>query len=221
MSQTGTVSSLHDLALRFESLGGGSVRGGGGYGCEFGFFQRGCGADPIGLLRWSSIWPAHLIEALRTRFTGLLDPRRIGLAQQTGWPEWKIYGGAYQLQMDHSGLNPAKISHDDAHAIICRRFGFLVRKLIEDLEAGNKLFVYRIADGDLEPEQLSELAAAVNAYGNNTLLYVQKTPDRAFSVERIHPGLMIGYIDRFAPGKDRIQFNPEGWEAVCRAALAA
>jgi hypothetical protein len=206
-----------DLALRFESLGGGSLRRG-GFGCEFGFFQRDCGAEPIGLLRWASINPDNLIAALETRFRGITDPANLRLERAHGWPEWKVTNVTYRVKFDHSGLNPDAVSEDEARSIVCRRLDFLARKLIVDLESGEKTFVYRVEDGVMD--RVEALAAAINAYGRNALLYVQI--GSSFGVDRVHPGLMVGRIDRFAPHPEtgQVKFNHGGWERVCRAAIS-
>ena len=40
-----------------------------------------------------------------------------------------------------------------------------------------------------------------------------------FTAVRKTPNLIVGYIDHFAPVEGRLDYNPIGWEAVCRAAL--
>lgn len=61
--------TLAQLVLRFEGLGD---------NCEFGLVQRHFGAEPLGLLRWTGITPAHLANALESGFAG------VGTEDQTG-----------------------------------------------------------------------------------------------------------------------------------------
>jgi tetratricopeptide (TPR) repeat protein len=55
-----TDQNVRDLVMQFESLGGR------GLGCEFGIFQRDCGAEPLGLLRWADMPYDMLLATLRT-----------------------------------------------------------------------------------------------------------------------------------------------------------
>ncbi len=90
---------LRSLAMGFESLGG---RGPGG-GCEFGLFQRACGAEPLGLLRWASVGPDQLIACLDSRFDGIgsLETTEIFVGEEgadrlggeRNWPEGRWPGG--------------------------------------------------------------------------------------------------------------------------------
>jgi hypothetical protein len=60
--------SDRDLVLNFESIGD---------NCEFGLVQRMAGAEPLGLLRFSSTPLPLLVRALRARFDGLADPANV------------------------------------------------------------------------------------------------------------------------------------------------
>ena len=59
-----------DLMMGFESLGD---------DCEFGFAQRGSGAEPLSLLRFGGIRLHRLHEALETRFAGIDDPANLAV----------------------------------------------------------------------------------------------------------------------------------------------
>src|ERR1700761_1738697 len=74
--------SDHDVALRFESLGGT------GHGCEFGLFQRHFGAEPLGLLRWADTPVDLLIKALESRFEGVGAPDNTILFAPEDGTEW-------------------------------------------------------------------------------------------------------------------------------------
>ena len=114
---------------------------------------------------------------------------------------------------------------DKMYSAACRRLQFLTRKLIDDLERGTKIFVFRRTDRDLTAEEIDALHAAMRRYGDNTLLYV-RYEDAAHAngtVELVKPGLMIGYMDRFKASRTRdLSATPPtaSWLAVCRAAYA-
>jgi hypothetical protein len=215
---------LDHVASQFESLGGGSLQANGwAFGCEFGFFQRHAGIEPMGLLRWASIASEDLIEGLRNRFEGVGDVSLLELRAHTG-QDWGATQTRYRIYLDHSNIDRKSSSEEEAKRKICTGLAFLRNKLLEDLENGDKIFVYRTYDHVLSNSQLDRLANAVNSYGPNLLLYVtqcgSETPP-PFTAEMRRPGLLVGYIDHFAPGNGELVYNNSGWEAVCRAAIDA
>jgi hypothetical protein len=220
------------VTAQFESLGGGALRNDGwefgwALGCEFGFIQKFAGINPLGLLRWASIDAEALITGLERDFHRADHPQELLLRDvlNDDWGNvvWGVRQLTYRIRLDHTG---EKVGTDRelARRNICQRLAFLRRKLLGDLAAGEKIFVYRTFDGRLPDRTLERLATAVNRHGPNTLLYVTRASgsDQAFTVARVSPGLMIGYIDRFAvsPEELRPSHNVEGWGALCRAALS-
>ena len=211
-----------EVVARFESLGGGTaVEGAWGLGCEFGFIQRRCGIEPLGLLRWASIAPTSLIAALESRFAGIDEPDHLVVEPTGEGVDWGFTQKLYGIVNGHSGHSLASVSRPEALRRICQQLRFLSRKLIGDLENDEKIFVYRMIEHEIDDSLLDRLARAVASYGRNRFLFVRKAPDRKrrFSIEVIRPGFMVGYIDRFA--SDLHGDNPQGWEVVCRAALLA
>lgn len=184
-----------DLVLQFESLGGR------GLGCEFGIFQRDCGAEPLGLLRWADMPYEGIISTLESRFAG------VGSEEYTELFLSAISGGRgeyctrdrREMMFMRAFIYEDEVPFDKMYASSCRRLQFLSRKLIEDLEQGNKIFVYRLTDRNLSDAELDRLHAATRSYGDNTLLYVryEDAEHPNGTVELVKPGLMIGYIDRF------------------------
>jgi hypothetical protein len=207
------------IAARFESLGGGmAVEGAWGFGCEFGFFQRSVGVEPISLLRWASIAPTSLAAALEARFAGIDVPANLTIRASVA-DGWGYTQNRYGIAADHTGLSITSVSAEDAQRRVCRHLGYLSRKLIGDLATDEKIFVYRVVQHEIDEGLLDRLAQAIASYGRNKFLFVRKTPEdkRHFTIEVVRPGFMIGYIDRFAT--DERGPNLEGWEIVCRAAL--
>jgi tetratricopeptide (TPR) repeat protein len=210
---------LRELALQFESLGGQML------GCEFGIFQRDCGAEPVGLLSWADMPCQGLIAALESRFDG------IGTEPNTELVRSSIDGGrAAYCTRDRRGfmlmwtfIGEDEVPFDRIHASVCRRLQFLARKLIEDLERGDRVFVYRVTDRTLTEAELARLHAAMRSYGDNTLLYVryQDAGHPNGSVELAGPGLMLGYIDRFKvspSGEVSASLPTASWLTLCRNA---
>lgn len=208
-----------ELVTQFESLGGR------GLGCEFGIFQRECGAEPLGLLRWADMPFKPLVATLNNRFEG------VGSEEHTELFISAISGGKGEYcTRDRRGMMfmrafvaENEMPFDRMFTASCRRIRFLTRKLIEDLESGSKIFVFRITDRNLDKSEIAELHKAMRHYGENTLLYVRYEDAEHPSgfVEQLRPGLLIGYMDRFkvSPNNELSAAPPTAsWLAVCRAA---
>jgi predicted Zn-dependent protease len=192
-----SAPALRDVAAHFESLGGFL------YGCEFGTVQRTFGADPLGLLRWSDMPPDRLIAALEARFDGVGLPENTVLAQYPSG-EYGTRDTRFHMAM-HTFVHSDQVPADKFTVQICRRLRLLARKLVEDLECANKIFVYKNTQRLLTAEELDRLFAAVRGYAPATLLFVQsETAEHPHgTVERDRPGLLVGYIG----GVPKLQSN--------------
>jgi tetratricopeptide (TPR) repeat protein len=206
-----------ELVMKFESLGGS------GHGCEFGIFQREFGVEPLGLLRWADLGHEALAEALETGFEGVGLPEQTELfvPPSTGRHEYWTRDKRYWMAM-RTFVPADEIAEDKMFERVCRRLQFLKRKMIEDLAGPSKVFVYKVIARNLRQEEVGRIHRAMRAYGDNTLLYVGYA-DRdhpAGTVELARPGLILGYVERFAFAPDDTNLGPatEGWLAVCRAA---
>ncbi|WP_428534225.1 hypothetical protein [Rhodopila sp.] len=202
-----TGLSLPQIAMAFESLG---------ENCEFGLFQRRCDAEPLGLLRFSSTFMRNLIRGIDNGFAGLgeiddIDPRLEGEARKEYMIHEKKFGLVYHSFV-YEGQRSVWLMREQEAA----RLRFLRRKFIEELEAADKIFVYQFGSAVSEAEILP-LHLALSRYGEATLLWVvQAERDRpAGMVEVIMPGLLKGYIDRFAPEDNAHDLSFDGWLRVC------
>jgi hypothetical protein len=205
MSRTGLT--IPDLALQFESLG---------ENCEFGLFQRHCDAEPLGLLRFSSTFMRNLIRGIDTGFDGLgaiedIDPRLEG----DGRKEFMIHEKRYTLVYHtfvYEGQRSMWLMREQESA----RLKFLRRKFMEELEANEKIFVYKFGAAVSE-EEILPLHMSLRRYGNATLLWVVEADgDRPpGTVEVVMPGLLKGFIDRFAPADNAHDLSFDGWLRVC------
>ena len=198
---------LHDLMLTFESLG---------QNCEFGLVQRQCQAEPLGLLRFSSTPLPQLLEALDARFDGMGTAETTSVKVSANGREYMVQDSRFGF-VYHAWVNAGEMSPDDVTRRELRRVPFLVRKLLEDLEAGEKTFVFK-GMGAMPEEEVFPLAMAIRRYGPNTLLFVTlaDAEHRAGTVEARGPGFRVGYVDRFAPGDNAHDLMLSQWVKVCR-----
>jgi hypothetical protein len=200
------------MITRFESLGD---------NCEFGLVQRQFGAEPLGLLRFSYIELPLLLRGLRTGFEGLGDPATtdvivVGHEREFVVKE-SVYGMTYHtFQFEH------QMSLDTVKQQQATRLHFLRRKLMEDVANGEKIFVLKRTPA-LRPEEVLPIYTALNEAGRNWLLWVVPADPThpAGTVEVLLPGLLRGYMDRFAPSENAHELSMPVWTRVCEAAWRA
>jgi hypothetical protein len=105
----------------------------------------------------------------------------------------------------------------------CRRTAYLRRQLLEDLEEGEQIFVYKFHRRNLTADELASLHRAVRSYGDTALLYVRYA-DAAHpsgTVEQADIGLFVGYISGFNVSleNEARPIDLPAWDKICRGAL--
>ena len=208
--------SLADLLMKFESLGAPA------WGCEFGFVQRKFGAEPISLLRWAGINTHRLIEALECRFKGVGEPEQTKLhAPADSQMDYHTRDTRFWVDL-HTFVYRGQMPEEKVLEQCCLRIRYLKQKLIEDLETGSKIFVFRPGDPVPSQEQVGRLHAAMRSYGDNTLLYIVCGDEahRPGTVEIVKPGLMIGYLSKLSWSPETGVGTPDfaGWIRICSEA---
>lgn len=209
-ADTGFDPPLDELIARFESLG---------ENCEFGLVQRRCGAEPLGLFRFASAPLPRLIAALDARFDGFGARDNIAVEVSATGREYMIDDRRFGL-LYHAWVLLGEMTPEAIHAREVRRLPLLVRKLIEDLTSGDKIFVCHGMDAGLDQAVVRQLLASMRRYGPGTLLWVERADEEhpPGTVELTEPGLLKAYIDRFAPGEDAHNLSFSCWIAICREA---
>lgn len=204
--QTGL--SPTQLVMQFESLG---------ENCEFGLVQRRCDAEPLGLLRFSSTFVRDLVRGLENGFEGIgeaedLEPRLEGMGDQKEYMiSERRYGLLYHTFVLEGQRSVWLLKEQEA-----TRLKFLHRKFMEELQANEKVFVYK-QNEQVSPEEVRALFLALNRYGPNILLWVVSTEvaDLVGTVEVMANGLFKGYVDRFAPADNAYDLSLNAWLRVC------
>jgi len=121
------------------------------------------------------------------------------------------YGLIYHTFVYEGDRTPELMRQQEA-----TRLKFLRRKFLEELDAGEKIFVFKSGPSVQEAEILP-LFIALNRKQSNTLFWVvPEEPGRPNgTVEVLMNGLLKGYIDRFAPGDNAHDFSFESWVRLC------
>ncbi len=196
--------------LHFESLGD---------NCEFGLVQRRCGAEPLGLLRFSNLALGGLLRGLRTGFAGLVEGDNLNCAlDDRPKREYVVREKTFSFVF-HTFLYEGEVDETTLLAQQATRLKFLRRKLLEDVASGEKIFVWKRNEPTRE-DNVRQLHAALCQHAPNTLLWVvpAEAGQEPGSVEVLTPGLLKGYVDRLAPNANAHDLSFEVWLGVCARA---
>jgi glycosyltransferase involved in cell wall biosynthesis len=205
-----TQLSASDILEQFESIG---------LNCEFGLVQRAFGIEQLGLLKWCVSEPEMLIEALQRRFDGIGEEGNVEIGRH-GW-EYDIIDKAYGFR-GHSFVPVESIEISEFKKNTENRLNLLKRKLIEDLEDGQKIFVYKQNGQPFPDETMFRIANLIWEFGGSTLFWVcdhKITGKPAGTVDQLSKNLIRGHITRLAPYDDAHSIDLEGWIDLCRKAF--
>jgi hypothetical protein len=206
---TDAALSDRDLVLQFESLGD---------SCELGLVQRRVGAEPLGMFRFAGAPLRHLIRAMEARFEGMADPGHVRVQPENGEYMIKLtkYDFIYHAHVKIGEADPVAL-----HRQQVRNVGFLIDKLVADLEKPEKIMVFR-QNEELAANDLLDFRSALAAYGPATLLWVQAArPGRPpGSVTVVDDTLMVGHVTRLARRDNAPDFDLPSWLAMLRNAYA-
>jgi hypothetical protein len=206
-----TGLQLDELVTRFETLGGSN---------DFAELQSRAGAEPQGLLRHASMELTALNESLRGRLAGIGATDQIVHSVAGGHPP--VYAVTDRASTLHYVTSQSVDDVDPETLVVqhARRIRFLRDHLLEDIESGERIFVYhRPADQEkLTEATMLPLATALRRLGPGFLLYVTETDSSAppGTVETHIPGLMHGYLGPAADDEAR----QAQWLEICANALA-
>ena len=198
------------LFARFESLGD---------NCEFGLVQRHFDAEPMGLLRWASTDAARLVLGLCRRYEGLGESETTTLGWSGDPPDYMLVDHRYlsaHTWTGHLADDPQRL--EDVRLSGAARLRLLRRKLLTDIEAGNRIFVFKQSPPEARPEALNAVHAAFRSIGPAPLLCVVRatTAEMVGTVEALGDGLYRGYIDQFS----RATISHNVWRRICAATAA-
>ena len=212
MAEKVSSDDLRNLVVGFEGLGD---------DCEFGLLQRRSGAEPIGLFRFATVGgPRNLIDLLDCGFEALGDAEFTYLDRlDCGEYLIKDRRGYYWM---HSFIRADTVDADAFLRQQVRRINYLKQKLIEDLTAAEKIFVYKSTRKRLTDADLLSLHRAMRRYGNSALLGIRLQDEKhpAGVIEVLADDLMVGYLDRMVHAEVAKGFSPDVWLTLLRQARA-
>ena len=198
------------LMRRFASLGD---------DCEFGLVQRACDAEPQDLLRWVGTDAARLVLGLCRRFDGLGDPAATRLEWHEAVQEYRLNDPRYLSLHTWNGARPDNAAAEaELHLAGCARMRLLRRKLLADIVAARRIFVFKESREDATPDGHFAVHAALRGIGPAPLLclVVAATPDKIGRVEERGDGFYLGHTDRFS----RTDIAHDTWHRICATTAA-
>ncbi len=185
-----------------------------GSNCELGLVQRYFGREPLGLFRFSTTPLKGLLLFLRASTDPFLSaPLQVTVADSGEYTvSLQPYGFVFYTGVSSTALPPGEVGDRQS-----KRLRFLWRKLTEDLEDANQIFIYK-SGPRMARSRIEQLALLLRRRGPNHLLWV--TPAEAGrpvgTVEIVAPGVMRGYIDRLALDTGIPSYDM--WRVICRRA---
>lgn len=186
-----------------------------GYNCEFGLVQRHFGCETLDLLRFATTPVKGLIPFLRTQADPFLAPDALEV-RAAAWGEYNTFLQPFGF-LFHSDVSAASLPADRVRDHELRRLRYLWRKFVEDLEDGNRLFVFK-SGLQMSRTSIDRLVLLLRQRGPNHLLWVTpEEPGRpAGTVDRVGPGLMRGRVDKVNVGPEECSFDI--WHEMCHRA---
>jgi hypothetical protein len=202
-----------DVLAKFHSLGS---------NCEFGLLQHKYLAEPLDLFRFSDVSTGKMVAALQTGLRELRKPENVVLQFdgpiEYGLPQLTVIVPSLGIRFHGGNLTLGK-TFDELKITHAKRLDLLARKLFDDLEDADRIFVHKSASS--ARSDVEKLYALMRTYGPNRLLWVtlEEPGKPAGTVELEKDGFMHAYIDRFANLQTAADFSEVHWLTLCRKAL--
>jgi Flp pilus assembly protein TadD len=201
------------LIRRFDSIGS---------DCEFGFVKRKFGYEPVSLYRWAGTTAANIATMLESGLDGIGEPDQLALQFRGRGEEISIEDRRGYFRMHSWIWDNGDVDADVLHRKSAARLAFLKGKLIEDLAAGEKIFVHKAQDGFINAPQRARITAALRRFGPARALFMMEAdaahPPGTFSDDG-DLGL-AGYTTLMQPAPNARQIDYPSWLRVLRGVAA-
>jgi len=188
-----------------------------GANCEFGLMQRHFGCETLGLFRFATTPLKGLVALLEADVDPFLSQDALEV-RTAPWGEYTTLLQPFGI-IFHTDVAAASMKPDRVRDHELRRLRFLWRKFTDDLEEGNRIFVYK-SKLSIAKTRIDKLVALLRQRGPNHLLWVTpEEPERpAGMVHFVSPGLMRGSLARLNAGPEDPSYDL--WHEICLRAHA-
>ena len=199
---------MSELLTDFESIGA---------GCEFGMVQRCCGAEPLGLFRFTGSRVDNLVLLLESGFQDflLIEDMAIDIRES----EYMIYSRRYNDFRSHTN---SFVQCQDGGVVLAReakKMAYLKGRFLSDWNDAARIYVHCGCEDEIA---IGKLHRALRRRSDCALLWVVKAVsigDRG-RVDVQAPGLLKGYVAHYADYDGAPRLDLPGWAMVCRSTEA-
>ncbi len=211
----------YDINL-FESLGA---------NCEFGFYLRDKDNQLATLFKWAAIPKIRsLISLLNSDLDDVLSYENVEPFNQRMVFDTKFeiawHAPLFSSMIDpNKGATTANLQFNDAEPERRRIWSeqegktrYLVERFRKSLATGEIIYVFKPLWGDtIGADDILALHDALCRDVSNRLLAVTiaEEPSKVGTAAEIRPGLVHGFIDRFAPGSAAGDYSAPVWDTIC------
>ena len=122
----------------------------------------------------------------------------------------------------HTSFRMGNIGVEDTEEILLQKsrlhFRLLARRLSDDLEDAEKLFIYK-ANCYLSDNEIIRLHSSMGRYGNCKLLVVMRSDIGDSSTRKLNNALHVGFISRYWDGAREMTISLKEWVDVINWSL--
>lgn len=192
---------LRHLLMQFEMLAG---------NCDLGLAMRALGVEQLSLLRFAGATTESAMRGLETNFAGIGERLSTEIADNP-MKEWMVrdgFGLRFHTHQSSEAMTEAEILKRQRLHV-----HFLRRKFLEDVELGEKIFVYADHIRPRSFEAALALFLGLNRRGKHRMLWVcPNAGEMAVGrVDELLPGLARGSLDIFGGPMEAGHIAVSGW----------
>ncbi|CAE1144415.1 hypothetical protein ACWA06_04370 [Serratia rhizosphaerae] len=203
----------NEKTLHFESMGD---------NCEFGFYLRSKGIENGSLFRWSLIKDHQdLLNLISSNFEGFYQLNNL----QPTWRNMlvdKANGVIFHTELYSQEINghwefeENDEKRKEIYLAEKEKIDYLVKKFKNSLKEGNRIFVIKKNNNEIDMSVIERLSAALEQYGKAKILVVFQSneSDKLGKIEYVNDNILISYIDRFAEYSQADDISVEGWDKI-------
>lgn len=156
---------------------------------------------------------------LRENFDGIgnLEQTKIAIKGD----DYDVFDTRYDFA-GHTFVNPKDIAEAVFYQQITQRLRFLRRKMIEELEIGEAIFIYKMNGNPVDPRIVRDVSIEIKRYGNGALLSVcdaAVTGCPSGQVRWLGGNLFEGHLDCMADLAEAGSVSLAHWRELCSNAL--
>ncbi|WP_419729111.1 hypothetical protein [Lichenicola sp.] len=218
-----TIPEPAELLNHFGSLG---------FNCEFGFVQRHYGIEPLGLFRFAGYsHRLNLLRLIETNFEGIGSSGTLvatinrnnfynGRGELCHYEEFYMTDPVHNYDF-HTWKGPDDTTEAEAIAVNEQKIKYLARAMGEDIEDGEKIWVYKDQQPVADYNEVFAIFAALNRTTPNKLFWVTPAVEGRplNSIEWIGPNLLRAYSGQ--GHHDARIYDAAQWLLICQKAYRA